>query len=95
MDYPKELHELYNDYPLPADKLKVTSEMLSPYCKMLQEQFEITIGQVDKLIPTLSSKKKCVLHYRNLQLYLRLGMKLKQVYRVLEFDHSPWLEQEY
>ena len=38
-------------------------------------------------------RKKYVLHCRNLQLYLRLGMKLKQVYRVLEFDQSPCLEE--
>lgn len=93
LDYPVELHELHNDYPLAAEKLCVTKEMLSPYCKMLQEKFGITIGQVEKLIPTLSSKNKYLLHYRNLQLYLRLGMKLKQVYRVLDFDQSPWLDE--
>ena len=93
LEYPKELHELHNDYPLAAEKMKVTKEMLSPYCKNIQEQFGITIGQVAKLIPTLSSKKNYVLHYRNLQLYPSLGLKLKKVYRVLEFDQSPWLAQ--
>ena len=93
LEYPKELHELHNDYPLAAKKMKVTKEMLSPYCKNIQEQFGISIGQVAKLIPTLSSKKNYVLHYRNLQLYLSLGLKLKKVYRVLEFDQSPWLAQ--
>ena len=58
--------------------MSVTKEMLSPHCQKIEEQFGITIGQVEKLIPTLSSKKKYVLHCRNLQLYLRLGMKLKQ-----------------
>ena len=33
LEYPKELHELHNDYPLAAEKMKVTKEMLSPYCK--------------------------------------------------------------
>ena len=93
LEYPKELHELHNDYPLAAEKMKVTKEMLSPYCKNIQEQFGISIGQVAKLIPTLSSKKNYVLHYRNLQLCLSLGLKLKKVYRVLEFDQSPWLAQ--
>ena len=93
LEYPKELHELHNDYPLAAEKIKVTKEMLSPYCKNIQEQFGISIGQVAKLIPTLSSKKNYVVHYRNLQLYLYLGLKLKKVYRVLEFDQSPWLAQ--
>ena len=93
LEYPKELHELHNDYPLAAEKIKVTKEMLSPYCKNIQGQFGISIGQVAKLIPTLSSKKNYVLHYRNLQLYLSLGLKLKKVHRVLEFDQSPWLAQ--
>ena len=92
-EYPKELHELHNNYPLAAEKIKVTKEMLFPYCKNIQEQFGISIGQVAKLIPTLSSKKNYVLHYRNLQLYLSLGLKLKKVHRVLEFDQSPWLAQ--
>ena len=50
-------------------------------------------GQVAKLASTLTEKKNYVLHYRNLQLYLSLGLKLKKVHRVLEFDQSPWLRQ--
>ena len=91
LDYPQELHELHNDYPFAAEKMKVTPDMLSPYCKNIQEQFGITVEQVAKLIPTLSSKNSYVLHYRNLQLYLSLGLKLKKVRIVLEFDQSPWL----
>ena len=33
LEYPKELQELHNDYPLAAEKMKVTKEILSPYCK--------------------------------------------------------------
>ena len=67
--------------------------MLSPYCEMIRDKYGISIGQVSKLIPTLGKKEKYVLHYRNLQLYLSLGLKLKKVHRVLEFDQSPWLKQ--
>ena len=93
LDYPEDLHKLHNDFPLAAEKMKVTSEMLSPYCKNIQEQFGISIGQVAKLIPTLAEKKNYVLHYRNLQLYLSFGLKLKKVHRVLEFNQRPWLGQ--
>lgn len=73
--------------------MKVTKEMLSPYCKNIQEKFDISIGQVAKLVPTLAGKKNYVLHYRNMQLYLSLALKLKKVHRVFEFDQSPWLGQ--
>ena len=56
LEHPKELHELHNDYPLAVEKMKVTKEMLSPYCKDIQEQFGISIGQVAKLIPICSHK---------------------------------------
>ena len=60
--------------------------MLSEYSKALRNKYDISIGQVHKLIPTSKNKEKYVLHYRNLQLYLDLGLKLKGVDRVLEFD---------
>lgn len=93
LEYPTELYNLHNDYPCAPEKMNITKDMLSPYCKQIQEKFGISIGQVSKLVPTLLNKTKYVLHYRNLQLYLELGLTLKKVHRVLEFNHSPWLKQ--
>ena len=93
LEYPKELHDLHNDYPLAPEKIKVTKEMLSLYCESIREKYNINIGQVHKLVPTLNNKEKYVLHYRNLQLYIDLGLKVTKVYKVLEFNQSPWLKQ--
>ena len=93
LEYPEKLHDLHNDYPLAPEKLEVAKDMLSPYCKKIADKYEISIGLVQKLIPTLSKKEKYVLHNQNLQLYLDLGLKVTKVHRVLEFNQSPWLKQ--
>ena len=93
LEYPRELHDLHSDYLIAPEKAKVFKNMLSGYCKKIAEKYKIPISQVNKLIPTLKDKKEYVLHYRNLQLYLDLGWKIKKVHRVLEFNQSPWLKQ--
>ena len=93
LEYPQELHDLHNDDLVCPEKVKVSNNMLSGYCKKIAEKYNISIGSVSKLIPTLRDKKEYVLHYRNLQLYLDLGLKIKKVHRVLQFNQSPWLKQ--
>ena len=87
--YPSKLHNLHNEYSLSPEKINVSKDMLSPYCEQIRKKYGITIGQVKKLISTLADKGKYVLHYRNLLLYTDLGLKVKKVHRVLEFDQSP------
>ena len=93
LTYPKELHELHNDYPLTPEKLTDTNDILSNYCKSIADKYEIKVGDIKKLIPNLGNKNKYVVHYRNLQLYLSLGIKLTKIYRVLQFKKSDWMKK--
>ena len=93
LKYPNELHELHNDCPLAPDKLTVTNDILSNYCKSITDKYEIKVGDVKKLIPNLANKSKYVVHYRNLQLYLSFGMKLTKIHRALQFKQSNWMKK--
>ena len=48
--------------------------------------------EVEKLVPNLRNKERYVLHYRNLQLYLSLCMRLTKIHRALRFRLIPWME---
>ena len=72
LEYPKELHDFHNSYPLATEKIKV--------------------GIVSKLIPTLYDKKHYICHIKILQLYVDLGLKIKKIHRILEFDQRPWMK---
>ena len=86
LEYPEELHALHNDFPLVAEKLTVSNDMLSKYCKKIGGKYETKVGDLKKVIPNLGNKTNYVVHYRNLQLYLSLGMKLTKIHRVLTFN---------
>ena len=92
LEYPKELHELHNDYPLAPEKLAVSNNMLSVNCKKIADEYDIKDGNVKKLIPNLGNKSKYVIHYKNLQLCLSLGMKLTKINRALQFKQSDWMK---
>ena len=86
LEYPDELHVLHNDYPLAPEKLAIPYDMLSDYCKKIADKYGIKVGDVKKLIPNLGDKTNYVLHYRNLQLYLSLRMKLTKIHKVLNLS---------
>ena len=86
--YPPHLHDLHNDYPLAPETMDITSDMYSP----LQTAMFPQTGPQRKLTPNLMNKTRYVVHYRNLQLYMELGLLVTAVHRVLTFKQSPWLK---
>ncbi|KAK3795736.1 hypothetical protein RRG08_027294 [Elysia crispata] len=91
LEYPQELHDEHNAYPLAPERTVVQKKWMSEYQQGLLGA-GVASAEVEKLVPNLRDKNHYVLHYRNLQLYLSLGMKLKKVHRALRFEQSPWME---
>ena len=92
LEYPNDLHHLHSDYPLAPENMIVTDDLLSPHTLALKEKLTLKGPSTQKLVPNLFNKTKYILHYQNLKQYLRLGMKLIKVHRVVEFAQSPWLK---
>ena len=40
LEYPDELHELHNDYPLAPEKLEISHNMLSNYCSSIASKYD-------------------------------------------------------
>ena len=51
-----------------------------------------SIGKTKKLLQTLHDKSNYTIHYELLQLFVRLGLKVKKVHRVLKFEQEAWLD---
>ena len=86
--YPSELHDYRNDYPLAPEKLEISSDMLSKYCVDIVDKYGIKVGGVNKLVPNLRDKSRYIACYRNHQLYLSLGMNLSKIHRASKFAQS-------
>ena len=52
LEYPHELQNLHNDYPVCPEKVKVSNDTLLGYCKKIANKYNISVGLVSKLIPT-------------------------------------------
>ena len=87
LEYSSELNDVPNDYPLAPEKLEVSQNVL----QNIANEYGIKIGGVNNLVPNLGNESEYVVHYRDLQLYLSLGMKLTKVHRIFKFKQSDWL----
>ena len=62
LKYPDKLHDLHNGYPLASEKLAITNDKLSKYCKEIADKYDINVGDIKKLFPNLGNKNRYVLH---------------------------------
>ena len=58
--------------------MEIKDKMLFSHQLKFAHLYNFPISNVIKLVPNFFHKVNYVLHYENLQVYLRLGMKLKK-----------------
>ena len=94
-EYPTSLHDLHLDFPLAPERLKIPNEDLSEYQKKTLnylKDYGFKRTPIEKLMLTLKDKEKYTIHFKNLKLYLELGLKLKDIHRGIKFFQSAFLK---
>jgi hypothetical protein len=92
VEYPQEIHDLHNDYPLLPEKMMITKEMASPYSQQSSQATYHPLSDYVKLVPNLQDKENYVVHYTSLRQAIELGMRVKKIHKIIAFNQSPWLK---
>ena len=66
LEYLKELRESHNNYPLAPARIEIEREMMSEYQLKIADLYNISIGNVKKLVPNFFDTEKYVLRHENL-----------------------------
>lgn len=94
VEYPKELHDLHNDYPLLPESGSVKYDEISNYSKKILKQNK---GRFDKnnrkLLGTLNDKKNYIIHIDTLKYAIKQGLKLRKIHKSLSFKSSYFLKE--
>ena len=94
LSIPKELYNKFKDYPSCPEIKSIPENNLLQYQKYLNNKLNIKYNEKDqKLILDLLPKKNYKLYYKNLEYYMRLGIKVDKVHKILTFDEKDFLKK--
>ena len=93
LTYPNHLHDSHNELPLAPEKIAVSPAQYSSYMHSVAASSCCVLKTSSlKLIPHLGPRKHYVIHYQNLKYYLKMGLVLDHIHRVLSFNQSRWMK---
>ena len=92
--YPMALHDIHADYPLAPVKKSISYSSLSITAKQICDKHNLKKStNTEKLLATFEDRDNYILHYRNLQLYISLGMVVTRIYAGIIFDQAPVIKK--
>ena len=93
LEYPKHLQSLHSDFPLAPALVHLNYSKFSPFCKSQYKNCSGDSKYNDNIVlNTLNSRLGYVVHFKNLKLYLNLGMKIQSILQVLRFTQKNFLK---
>ena len=93
LEYPRELHDRDDDYPLAPELLEITTEMLSEKHHTLRRKYYGASNPFSrKLVCSLLPRKHYVVYGELLKFYLERGLKVTKVHRGIKFETQAMLQ---
>lgn len=93
-EFPSQLHETHNDYPIAPERVNIQVEMLSDTRFQLSLHYARARANTNfTLVLNLMTKKKYVFYYLNLKFYMDHCMRLRKIHRGIKFDQAMWMER--
>ena len=91
LEYPVNIHDKTQDFPLAPEPAVITEEMLTPYmrqqwtrlCELRQKPD--SFKGMKKLLMTCRDKKEYVVHFKLLKFYLKMGMQISRIHSVVKY----------
>src|SRR3977135_330883 len=94
LEYPVNIHDTTQDFALAPEPALVTEEMLTPFMRQqwtrlceLRERNE-KYPAAKKPLMACRDKKEYVVHFKLLQFYLKMGMKITRIHSVIKYRAS-------
>ena len=87
--YPDNIKYKSKNFPFCPENKSINPDNFTEYMK---EHMPNLFKPTNKLICDQTNKEYYIVHYRNLKFYLRMGMIISKVHRIVSFDQSPWLK---
>ena len=90
LDYPYNIRQKIRYFPFCPENKTVSKIDFGPYMKSIMPENYVSHK---KLICEWTDERNYLIHYRMLKFYVRHGMKIKEVHKVISFKQNKWLEK--
>src|SRR5437773_7398848 len=101
LHYPTNIHNKTKDFPLAMEVLEIKEDMLPNYFKDMNRRKNVgrnpnvtpenanIYKSTTKLMATCYDKKDYVVHFTALQFYVKMGLQISKIHRVIKFTQEP------
>lgn len=93
LEFPPDTHDKFNWYPLAPVSGYVPEEWISEFSRIMHQCAETKHDSKSRLLlQTLTKREKYVVYYKNLKFYLKHGMVVTKIYKILTFREAPLMK---